>query len=45
MWRQISSAVLETRYGGAGGASTDAYKGEPKSRRAALGVGGVHSTV
>ena len=28
MWRKIISPVLETRYGDAGGASTDAYKGD-----------------
>jgi hypothetical protein len=28
MWWQMSSPVLETRYGDAGGASTIAYKGD-----------------
>ena len=28
MWRKIISPVLETRYSGAGGAPTEAYKGD-----------------
>jgi hypothetical protein len=44
MLRKILNPVLETRYGDAQGTSTDAYK-ETKSRWAATGVGGVHSTV
>jgi len=41
-WR-IDSPVLETLYGGAARALTEAYK-ETKSLKAIKGVGGVHRT-
>ncbi|MBU3947185.1 MAG: hypothetical protein KJ826_03050 [Proteobacteria bacterium] len=45
MLQKMNNPVLETQCGDTRGISTGAYKARPKSYRAALGVGGVYSTV